>query len=361
MAPVTLNWSESHCSCAATRCPPTRRGDLARGAQQPPASGRSFLRLQRTRRTRVQCASEGQLTAARAYCEEAIAAAEETESTWLLPQYWRLLGDVVFFEGDPTTWRKLYRKALAACRHHDRRLVAPVTLHLGTLCYQHRRLLAGGSSQHGSTRCHRCLPRGCGPGEGLHAGPIRTNAKTTGGGSSRLSARKNTSDSYAIGKMLSLEQSCDLALGKTNPSSGRPADIPGWAHGYLASDLGRAQGPRPISRRLTWASGPCPPCAASDCPRRRRPHDRDSQDRPEQRSSPKLLASGFSLSRLQAKDITVERGDSPAEHPGPFRGGDGVSSGLPADRRTPCSERRSSTPKTSATLSGSSTTTQQRR
>ena len=28
---------------------------------------------------------------------------------------------------------------------------------------------------------------------------------------------------------------------------------------------------------------------------------------------PKLLASGFSLSRLQAKDITVERGDSPAD------------------------------------------------
>lgn len=70
----------------------------------------------------------------------------------------------------------------------------------------------------------------------------------------------------------------------------------------------------------------------------------------------KLAASGFSLSRLQEKDIGVEKGTSPADTLARFEA-IVTSSKHPPGRPTPGSARRSSTPRTSAGRSGSHMTT----
>jgi predicted ATPase/class 3 adenylate cyclase len=161
--------------------------------------------------------AQGQLAAARAYCEEAIAAAEETRSTWLLAQYWRLLGDVTFLEGDPEHAAALYRQALTACRHHDPRLVGALIFHLGvcaTSAGDYRRAAQ-------ITGAHDILDAAL-----LAAAPARayerhpSDQKLQDDNRARLRQALGEEEferACMIGKSLSLEQACDLALGKTNP------------------------------------------------------------------------------------------------------------------------------------------------
>ena len=221
----------------------TRREILLEALSNHRQAGDLFFVCSELAELAFSALSEGQLTAARAYCEEAIAAAEETESTWLLPQYWRLLGDVVFFEGNPDDAAKLYRKALAACRHHDPRLVGALILHLG-LCATSTGDYWRAAQLMGAHDVIDASLVAAAPAKAYTLDPSERKLREDNRGRLQQALGEEEYErSYAIGKMLSLEQSCDLALGKTNPSSGRPADIPGWAHGYLASDLGRAQGP----------------------------------------------------------------------------------------------------------------------
>jgi tetratricopeptide (TPR) repeat protein len=161
--------------------------------------------------------ANGQLAAARGYSEEAIAAAEEAESTWLLPQYWRLLGYVVYLEGKPQNAAVLYRKALTACRHHDPRLVGALIFHLA-LCaasmgdYRRAAQLTG---------AHDALDAAlvaAAPAKAYEQDP--SDQKLRDDNRARLRKALGAEESeraYTLGKSLRLEQACDLALGKTNP------------------------------------------------------------------------------------------------------------------------------------------------
>ena len=75
---------------------------------------------------------------------------------------------------------------------------------------------------------------------------------------------------------------------------------------------------------------------------------------------PKLLASGFSLAKLQDKDIAVERGTSPADTLERFEAVETSTKHPPGPLDT-CSARWSSTPRTSAARSALRTTTRPRR
>lgn len=161
--------------------------------------------------------ANGQLAVARGYSEEAIAAAEEAESTWLLPQYWRLLGYVVYLEGKPQNAAVLYRKALTACRHHDPRLVGALIFHLA-LCaasmgdYRRAAQLTG---------AHDVLDAAlvaAAPAKAYEQDP--SDQKLRDDNRARLRKALGAEESeraYTLGKSLRLEQACDLALGKTNP------------------------------------------------------------------------------------------------------------------------------------------------
>ena len=159
----------------------------------------------------------GQLAAARGYCEEAIAAAEEAEFTWLLPQYWHLLGYVMFLEGEPEDAAPLYRKALIACRRHDPRLVGALIFHLA-LC-----ATSTGDYRRAAqiTGAHDLLDAALLAGAPAMAYELDpSDQKRRDHNRARLREALGEEEferAYAIGRGLSLEQSCDLALGKTNP------------------------------------------------------------------------------------------------------------------------------------------------
>jgi predicted ATPase/class 3 adenylate cyclase len=161
--------------------------------------------------------ASGQLEAARGYCEEAIAAAEETGSTWLLPQYWRLLGYVTFLEGEPGSAVQLYRKALIACRHHDPRLIGALIFHLA-LCatstgdYQRAAQMVG---------AHDVLDAAlaaAAPAKAYQQDP--SNQKLRDNNRTQLleaMGAERFERAYIAGKGLSLEQACELALGQASP------------------------------------------------------------------------------------------------------------------------------------------------
>lgn len=162
--------------------------------------------------------ADGQLAAARSYCEEAIATAEEIGSTWLVPQYWRLLGYVMFLEGEPDSAAVLYRKALIACRHHDPRLVAALLLHLA--------LCAAGTGDYRRaaqiTGAHDALDAAL-----IAAAPSRayqaelSSQKLRDRNRAQLLQAMGTEQfeqAHLTGKSLTLEQACDLALGKASPA-----------------------------------------------------------------------------------------------------------------------------------------------
>lgn len=161
--------------------------------------------------------ANGQLATARGYCEEAIAAAEETGSTWLLPQYWRLLGYVLFLEGEPDGAALLHRKALIACRHHDPRLVGALIFHLA-LCatstgdYQRAAQLAG---------AHDALDAAlaaAAPAKAYQQDPSSQKLREDNRAQLlKAMGAERFERAYVTGNSLILEQACDLALGKTSP------------------------------------------------------------------------------------------------------------------------------------------------
>jgi predicted ATPase/transcriptional regulator with XRE-family HTH domain len=161
--------------------------------------------------------AQGQLAAARAYCEEAIAAAEQTKSTWLLPQYWRLLGDVMLGEEEPENAALLYRKALIACRHHDPRLAGALIFHLAVCA------TSTGDHQRAAqiTGAHDVLDAtlvAAAPERAYQQDP--SSQKLRDDNRARLREALGEEEfgrAYTIGKGLNLEQSCDLALGKVSP------------------------------------------------------------------------------------------------------------------------------------------------
>jgi predicted ATPase/class 3 adenylate cyclase len=161
--------------------------------------------------------ANGQLAAARGYCEEAIAAAEETGSTWLLPQYWQLLGYVVLLEGQPDSAAVLYRKALIACRHHDPRLVGALIFHLA-LCgtstgdYQRAAQIVGAYDALDAALAAAAPAKAYqkDPNSQMLQDDNRTQLLKAMG-------TEQFERAYVTGKSLSLEQACDLALGRTRP------------------------------------------------------------------------------------------------------------------------------------------------
>jgi predicted ATPase/class 3 adenylate cyclase len=161
--------------------------------------------------------ANGQPDAARGYCEEAIAAAEETGSTWLLPQYWRLLGDVMFLEGKPDSAAELYRKALIACRHHDPRLIGALIFHLA-LCatsagdYQRAAQMAGAHDAADTALAAAAPAKAYQQGLSGHKLRDDNRAKLL-----ETMGAEQFQRAYIAGKSLSLEQACELALGRASP------------------------------------------------------------------------------------------------------------------------------------------------
>jgi predicted ATPase/class 3 adenylate cyclase len=195
----------------------TRREVLLEALDNHRQAGDLFLICSELAELSSGALADGQLAAARAYCEEAIAAAEQTESTWLLPQYWSLLGDVMFLEGQSEDAALLYRKALIACRHHDPRLVGALIFHLA-LCatstgdYRRAAQITGAYDVLDAALVAAAPARAYGqhPSEQKLRDNNRARLR-------RALGEERFERAYTIGRGLSLEQSCDLALGKTSP------------------------------------------------------------------------------------------------------------------------------------------------
>jgi hypothetical protein len=140
----------------------------------------------------------------------------------------------MFLEGQPEDAALLYRKALIACRHHDPRLIGALIFHLA-LCAT-------------STGDYRRAAQITGAYDVLDAALVAAApAKAYGQQPSEQKLRDDNrarlrealgeerfEGAYTIGTGLSLEQSCDLALGKMPGHAARSVEIDQISRGDIA-------------------------------------------------------------------------------------------------------------------------------
>ena len=165
-----------------------------------------------------QAVVDEQLAASRAYREEAIAAAEEIGSSWVLPAFWTDHAIVLLLLGELTEATSFGRKALIAMRRRGRSAVGFTIFVLaccatGTGDYRRAAHLTGAHDVIDTEFINL-----------VHRGSYRWTApEQRARDDNRARLRQVLGDEeyeceHAVGKALSFEQAIDLALGRANSS-----------------------------------------------------------------------------------------------------------------------------------------------
>ena len=123
----------------------------------------------------------------------------------------------MFLEGDPENAAALYRKALTTCRHHDPRLVGALIFHLG-VCATSRGDYQRAAQIMGAHDIIDAALVAAAPAKAYERHPSDKKLRDDNRARLREALGEEEFERVCmIGRGLSLEQACDLALGKTNP------------------------------------------------------------------------------------------------------------------------------------------------